>query len=297
MWKKLGEWILRNRLFLLIGLGILTVVMAYFASQVQQSYDFARAIPTDNPKYQEYLRFKEKFGEDGNLMTVGFIEKDLFQVEKFNKLLAFQQDLKNTEGVDDVISVASAINLVKNDSTEKLDAKQIFPSSISSQQELDSLANTFKSLPFYQGLMYNPESGAWLLGIRVNKNVLNSKQRDKIVPLLSEKVYAYGKANQIDVKLSGLPLVRSNLAIRLNKEMRFFLLGSILLSAVILLLFFRSISTTILSLLVVIIGVIFSLATMVFFGFKITILNALIPPLVVVIGVPNCIYFLNKYHT
>jgi predicted RND superfamily exporter protein len=281
----------------LIGLGILTVVMAYFASQVQQSYDFARAIPTDNPKYQEYLRFKEKFGEDGNLMTVGFIEKDLFQVEKFNKLLAFQQDLKNTEGVDDVISVASAINLVKNDSTEKLDAKQIFPSTISSQQELDSLANTFKSLPFYQGLMYNPESGAWLLGIRINKNVLNSKQRDKIVPLLSEKVYAYGKANQIDVKLSGLPLVRSNLAIRLNKEMRFFLLGSILLSAVILLLFFRSISTTILSLLVVIIGVIFSLATMVFFGFKITILNALIPPLVVVIGVPNCIYFLNKYHT
>jgi len=297
MWKKLGEWILRNRLFLLIGLGILTVVMAYFASQVQQSYDFARAIPTDNPKYQEYLRFKEKFGEDGNLMTVGFIDKDLFQVEKFNKLLDFQKELKNTEGVDEVISVASAINLVKNDSTEKLDAKQIFPSTISSQQELDSLANTFKSLPFYQGLMYNPESGAWLLGIRINKNVLNSKQRDKIVPLLSEKVYAYGKANQIDVKLSGLPLVRSNLAIRLNKEMRFFLLGSILLSAVILLLFFRSISTTILSLLVVIIGVIFSLATMVFFGFKITILNALIPPLVVVIGVPNCIYFLNKYHT
>jgi predicted RND superfamily exporter protein len=297
MWKKLGEWILRNRLFLLIGLGILTVVMAYFASQVQQSYDFARAIPTDNPKYQEYLRFKEKFGEDGNLMTVGFIDKDLFQVEKFNKLLDFQKELKNTEGVDEVISVASAINLVKNDSTEKLDAKQIFPSTISSQQELDSLANTFKSLPFYRGLMYNPESGAWLLGIRVNKNVLNSKQRDKIVPILSEKIYAFGKANQIDVKLSGLPLVRSNLSIRLNKEMRFFLLGSILLSAVILLLFFRSISTTILSLLVVIIGVIFSLATMVFFGFKITILNALIPPLVVVIGVPNCIYFLNKYHT
>lgn len=297
MWKKLGEWILRNRLFLLIGLAILTVVMGYFASQVQQSYDFARAIPTDNPKYQEYLRFKEKFGEDGNLMTVGFIDKDLFQLQKFNMLLAFQQELKNTEGVDDVISVVSAINLVKNDSTEKLDAKPIFPATISSQQELDSLANTFKSLPFYQGLMYNPESGAWLLGIRVNKNVLNSKQRDKIVPLLSDKVYAFGKANGIDVKVSGLPLIRSNLAIRLNKEMRFFLLGSILLSAVILLLFFRSISTTVLSLLVVIIGVIFSLATMVLFGFKITILNALIPPLVVVIGVPNCIYFLNKYHT
>lgn len=271
--------------------------MGYFASKVQQSYDFARAIPTDNPKYLEYLRFKEKFGEDGNLMTVGFSDKDLFRLDKFNNLIAFQQELKNTEGVDDVISVVSAINLVKNDSTEKLDAKPIFPARIGSQAELDSLANTFRSLPFYQGLMYNPTSGAWLLGIRVNKGILNSKQRDKIVPLLAEKAYAFGKANQMEIKLSGLPLIRSNLAIRLNNEMRFFLVGSILLSAVILLLFFRSISTTLLSLAVVIIGVIFSLATMVLFGFKITILNALIPPLVVVIGVPNCIYFLNKYHT
>ncbi len=297
MWKKLGEWILRNRLFLLISLAILTVVMGYFASKVQQSYDFARAIPTDNPKYLEYLRFKEKFGEDGNLMTVGFVDKDLFQLKKFNALVAFQQDLKNTEGVDDVISVISAINLVKNDSTEKLDARAIFNGKLDNQGTLDSLGNVFKSLPFYKGLMYNPESGAWLLGIRVNKNILNSKQRDKIVPMLTEKAYAFGKANNIDIKLSGLPLIRSNLAVRLNNEMRFFLLGSILLSAVILLLFFRSISTTLLSLAVVIIGVIFSLATMVFFGFKITILNALIPPLVVVIGIPNCIYFLNKYHT
>ena len=297
MWKKLGEWILRNRLFLLISLAILTVVMGYFASKVQQSYDFARAIPTDNPKYLEYLRFKEKFGEDGNLMTVGFVDKDLFQLKKFNALVAFQQDLKNTEGVDDVISVISAINLVKNDSTEKLDARAIFNGKLENQGTLDSLGNVFKSLPFYKGLMYNPESGAWLLGIRVNKNILNSKQRDKIVPMLTEKANAFGKANNIDIKLSGLPLIRSNLAVRLNNEMRFFLLGSILLSAVILLLFFRSISTTLLSLAVVIIGVIFSLATMVFFGFKITILNALIPPLVVVIGIPNCIYFLNKYHT
>ena len=33
------------------------------------------------------------------------------------------------------------------------------------------------------------------------------------------------------------------------------------------------------------------------FGYKISLLTALIPSLVVVIGVPNCIYFLNKYHT
>jgi predicted RND superfamily exporter protein len=97
--------------------------------------------------------------------------------------------------------------------------------------------------------------------------------------------------------VSGLPLIRTNVAMRIAKELNWFLLGSILLSALILFVFFRSLATTFLSLAVVLIGVIYSLATIYLFGFKITLLTALIPPLVVVIGIPNCIYFLNKFHT
>src|SRR4029077_5668835 len=95
----------------------------------------------------------------------------------------------------------------------------------------------------------------------------------------------------------GLPLIRTNMATKVATEMKWFLLGSVLLSALILLVFFRSLSNMVLSLGVVIIGVVFSLATMHLFGYKITLLNALIPPLIVVIGIPNCIYFLNKYHS
>jgi uncharacterized protein len=297
MWKNLGEWLLRNRLWLLLSLAIFTGVMGYYASKVQLSYDFAKAIPTDNPKYKDYLSFKEKFGEDGNLVTIGFINKDLFSQPFFSNLLEFHYGMKDIEGVEDVISVATAITLLKNDSTEKLIPTQIFPRKINSQQELDSLRSVFLNLPFYRGLMYNPETGAWIVGVRIEKEVLNSKQRDKIIPVITERAYAFAKANGIEVHISGLPMIRSNMAVRIANEMKFFLIGSLLLSTIILYLFFRSVRTTLLSLLVVIIGVIFSLALIVLFGYRITILNALIPPLIVVIGVPNCIYFLNKYHT
>jgi predicted RND superfamily exporter protein len=297
MWKNLGEWLLRNRLWLLLSLAIFTAVMGYYASKVQLSYDFAKAIPTDNPKYKDYLSFKEKFGEDGNLFTIGFIKKDVFTQPFFSNLLEFHYGLKEINGVEDVISVATAITLLKNDSTEKLVPTQIFPRKVSTEQELDSLRSVFMNLPFYRGLMYNPETGAWLVGVRIKKETLNSKDRDKMVPVIAEKAYAFAKANGLEVHLSGLPMIRSNLAVRIANEMKFFLLGSLLLSTIILYLFFRSIRTTLLSLAVVIIGVIFSLALMVLFGYRITILNALIPPLIVVIGVPNCIYFLNKYHT
>jgi len=36
---------------------------------------------------------------------------------------------------------------------------------------------------------------------------------------------------------------------------------------------------------------------LVLFGYKITILSGLIPPLIMVIGLPNCIFLINKYHS
>lgn len=271
--------------------------MGWYASKVQLSYDFARAIPSDNPKYQEYLSFKQTFGEDGNLMTLGFTKENIFQKDFFTSLQKLHSDVKQIEGVEDVLDVTTAITLVKNDSTQKLIPTPIFPSSISDQTQLDSLRAVFFNLPFYRGLMYNAQTHAWLVGIRIRKDILNSKQRDKIVPLINQTALDFGKANNIEIHISGLPAIRSTMAVRIANEMELFLLGSLILSTVILFLFFRSISSTILSLLVVVIGVIFSLAFIVLFGYKITLLNALIPPLVVVIGVPNCIYFLNKYHT
>lgn len=297
MWKKLGEWILRNRLTLLIILFLGTVTMGWFASKVQLSYEFAKAIPTDNPKYKDYLSFKEKFGEDGNLMVIGFVKDNIFTYPGFNDFIELQNQLKNTEGVIDVLSVVSSINLKKNIETEKLEAKPIFPGEIHSQQEIDSLKNEFLNLPFYRSLLYNPETNAWLFGVRIDKKVLNSKKRDQIVPKIVQVAKDFGNKTGLAIHMSGLPLIRSNMAVKINAEMRWFLLGSLLLSTIILFIFFRSISTTLLSLAVVVIGVIFSFGTMQLFGYKITLLNALIPPLIVVIGVPNCIYFLNKYHT
>lgn len=297
MWHWLGKSILKYRIQLILVTIAITAILGYQASKVQLSYDFSRAIPTDHPKYKAYLNFKKTFGEDGNLLTVGFITNNYFSPEKFNATSKFIEAVKQVDGVEDIISVNGAALLKKNDSTEKLDAIKIFPNLAESQLQLDTLKNVFFSLPFYRGLLYNPETKAYLVGLRINKEVLASKAREKTVGEIEEKAAAFAKETGFDVHLSGLPLIRTNVAMRIAKELNWFLLGSILLSALILFIFFRSLATTFLSLAVVMIGVVYSLATIYLFGFKITLLTALIPPLVVVIGIPNCIYFLNKFHT
>lgn len=297
MWRKLGQFILTYRWPLLLVLTATTALMAYYASKVQLSYDFTRAIPADHPANKTYQAFKEKYGQDGNLMVIGIQTDKLFEEKLFNDYAQLQRQLKKATGVTDVISVPSAINLVKDSATEKLNAVPIFPEKTFTQAELDSSAAIFLSLPFYQGLLYNPQTHAWMMGVSVDKTLINSPKRNIVVSGITQLVDSFSKKTGQQVYLSGLPLIRAEMSTRISSEMQLFLLASVILSALILLVFFRSVSSMLLSLAVVIIGVIWSVGTMHLCGYKITLLTALIPPLLVVIGIPNCIYFLNKYHT
>ncbi|HEY0434565.1 MAG TPA: MMPL family transporter, partial [Chitinophagaceae bacterium] len=208
-----------------------------------------------------------------------------------------ENQLRDVGGVEDIISVPAAVTLVRDSASEKLRATPIFPDGVLSQAAIDSGKQIFLTLPFYKTVLYNPDSSAWLMGVRINRNIMNSKKRVGVVQSLTAAVSAFGKHTGLDVHMSGLPLIRTEMATRIANEMRWFLLASVLLSALILLLFFRSVGAMLLSLSVVIIGVVWSLGTIHLLGYKITLLTALIPPLIVVIGIPNCIYFLNKYHT
>ena len=297
MWKNLGQFILKYRIPLLLIVLALTGFMGYHASKTELSYEFARAIPMDNPKYKDYQEFKKKFGEDGNLLVIGLQTKELFNAKVFNDYIGLLRGLKKTQYVEDIISIPTAVNLVKVPETEKLKAEPIFPDATLTQAEIDSCKNLFFTLPFYKGLLYNDQSDSWLMGIRINRDAMNSKKRIGVVENVVTLANDFGKKNNLEVYLSGLPLARTVMTTRIANEMRWFLLASVILSAIILFGFFRSFSSMLLSLGVVVIGVLWSLGTMHLFGYKITILAALIPPLVVVIGIPNCIYFLNKYHT
>lgn len=296
MWYRLGQFILKYKIILLLLLLASTAWMGFNASHVQIGYDFAKAIPVDNPKYKDFLAFKKKFGDDGNTMVVGIETDKLYTSSVFNALGALQKDLKTVAGVEDIMGIPEIGALVKEDST-KLAFKKIFHLPYDSQAALDSDKNVFLNYPFYNGKLYNTATDASLMAVRLNRDTANSKSRTRLVNDILNKVEIFQHNTNILVHLSGLPYIRTNVSDRIQKEMYWFLIGSLVLSAITLLIFFRSFSAMIMSLLVVLMGVVWSLGTMVLFDYKITLLTALIPPLIVVIGIPNCIYFLNKYHT
>ena len=296
-WLQLGKNIVKYKIAALSFLALSTLVMGYFAIQVKLSYEFTKAIPEDNPKFVIYKEFVKKFGVDGTTMVVGFQTDSFFTTTVFNQVADLQKEIKTIPGVTEVVSVPSAYTIIKDSASSKFIPHKIFNAPYISDSALVADKAILESLPFYKNLMYNPSSNAYIMAISFIPDSINSVARSGIIKNLQSKLDAFVSKSNLKVHISGLPYIRTILADRIKKEMQWFLIGSLLLSAITLFLFFRSISATLLSLSVVVMGVIWSFGTMVLLGQKITLLTALIPPLIVVIGIPNCIYFLNKYHT
>lgn len=294
MWHRIAAFIIKFRIALLLLLLGVTGVMAYFAARVELSYEFTNAIPTDNPKYVAYQQFRKQFGEDGNMMVIGVQTDRFFEQDFFAGYTQLVQKLEKVKAVENVLSIPGAINLVKDTLTDKLQVVKIVPDP--SAINVEEARATFTNLPFYKGFLYNPETRAYLMAIRIDKQVLNSKNRTGVVNEIIDASEKFAKQQQVQFHYSGLPLIRTIMATKVQSEMKLFLIMSFVLTALILALFFRSFMAVVASMLVVAAGVVWSLGTIHLLGYKITLLTALIPPLIVVIGIPNCVYLLNKYH-
>ncbi len=270
--------------------------MAYRAQDVELDYNYISLLPDDDPYYIEFKKFKEKFGEDAYLGIIGIQDPDFFKLEKFNDWRNLQDSIKKVNGVIKVLSVANAIDVVKNTTDKKFEAQNIFPKKIQSQLALDSQAIKFKARPFYDGLIYSDSSNVVLMVITMDKKVIDSKAREKTIDFIEKYAFEFGEKHNLQIHLSGLPYTRTKVARLIKSELFMFIFLAMFVTAVILYMFFRSFKVVLFSMLIVAIGVIWAVGSMDLFDYRITVLTGMIPPLIIVIGIPNSVYLLNKYH-
>lgn len=297
MWEKISKNLLQYRWVYFPLLLVATAFMAYQATKIELSYAFAKLIPQSDPVYQNNMKFKELFGEDGNVLMIGVKSEAVFQKDFFNDWYRMGNAIKETEGITDVISIAHIYNLKKNDSLQKLDFTPIMTKQATSQEEVDSLKKVILGLPFYDGLIFNADSNVSAMAVTFNPEMLNSKGRDAVVEKIKELTDAFSTAHNVTVHRSGLPFIRTVVSVKIKDELVFFVQLSMLITAILLFIMFRSIYMVIFPMIVVMFGVVWSLGLIGLFGYKITLLTGLIPPLIIVIGIPNCIYLLNRYHS
>ena len=297
MWTKIAGIILRNRIAFITGVLLGTVFMGFQARHIQMSYESADLLPKTDTAYLDYAKFRETFGQEGNIMVFAIQDSNFYDLAKINDGIAMGNNIKALKGVTALMSITHTFNLHKNTELKKFEIQPIFPHHISSKAELDSLSFIAENLPFYDGLLLNKQKHTYNMMITVSAEVMNSPARVKLVQDVLKITEQFTGKHHLKMHYSGMPYIRVINAENIKGEMYMFIALSLLITAIILYLFFRSFRIVGFCVGIIGLSVIWAIGFMAILGIKITLLTAMLPPLLIVIGIPNCVYMVNKYHT
>ena len=296
-WTRVSRIILKNRYLILILIAIATAFLVSQMKHMRFSYTEANLLPEDHEVNIQYNKFLDIFGEEGNLILLAIKDSTVFTPAKFNAWNSLAKSFDSLSEVEFTLSIADVKKLKKDTKNRKFVLESIYTEELTSQKTIDAVKKElFEKLPFYDNLLYNKKTGTIQTAIYINKEIVNTPVRKafvfkKLIPIID----AFEKETNLDVRVSGMPYIRTINAQNIIDEIQLFVLGALLITGIIFFFFFRSYRATFITLLVVTIGVTWAFGFIGLFGYEITVLTALIPPLIIVIGVPNAVFLINKY--
>jgi len=297
-WEFIAGIVLKNKITILLITLAITIFLGLQWKNIRFSFTEANLLPDNHIVNKEYNEFLKKFGEEGNLIVVGVQDKKFFTPKAFEAWNKLMSDFNNQKEIELVVSVSDLKKLQKNELKETFELVPfVDQTKINNSNYLTSVkTDLFKNMPFYEGLLFNKKSETIRSAIYLDKKIVNTAHRkDFILNYFIPKITAYEKETGIDLRVSGMPYIRTLNAKSITDEISLFIGASLLITSLIFFFFFRSFRATLISLVIVIIGVMWTFGFLGLFNYEITVLTAVVPSLVIVIGIPNCIFLTNKY--
>jgi predicted RND superfamily exporter protein len=297
MWELLARFILRQRFPILVVILLLTLYMGFMALNVRLQWDMPKLLPDKDSTLVDYENFRARYGQDVHAFLFAIDENPLEDLVLFNQWYDLAIRLNSIGGVDTVLSVNRLITIGKDTAEKKFFLTSVVDHRLSTEAELDSVRALVESLPFYRGRLYNPDNGVNLMATSLKKGLFTTPERDPVVDSILHEVQVFEEKSNLHVHLSGMPYIRSMTTRLVKEELSQFIALVVVVMIIILSLFFRSGPPVYVSVLIVAFAVVWSFGILAVFDFEITILTGIIPPLIIVIGIPNSVYLINRYHS
>ena len=296
MWIFISRLILKNRLIIILLISAITVFMVKNGRDVNLSYSMPKLLPSDHQISLDYQDFLEKYG-DQNVLVIAIEDSLLLTLDHLIKWDKVTKNIEIINGVSHVVSFTNLPILFKDTENKKLVLKKWFSQEVETQEQLDSAFSQYSNQPFYKGLINSNDNKVSTMLITLDDIVMKSASRKELIFAIKDLVDIYANEFQATPHYSGLPYIRTIDSIKVKEEISLFIIFTLLITSLILFLFFRSFKAVISSMIVVILGVVFSFGTISLLGYEVSVLMALIPPVLIVIGIPNCIFLINKFHS
>lgn len=296
MWNKIADYIMNHRVLNLVIASVLLLFLGLNAFTIKMGYSLANTLPETDSTMVVYRQFLDKYGPDGRAIFIGMVDVKLFDLPNFQDYYDLNENIRKIEGVTECLSVTRVYNLVKNDSIKKFQLSHVVGRRPQTQKEVDSIKNVIESLAMYDGLLFNTETHSTMMLVTLDDEHANTNLRKNVTDVLSTLLNDYSTRHGIEMHVSGMPYIREITTQKMVKEIVGFTFLSIVVAGLILYLFFRSWRPLVSVMTIVLLSVIYMFGIMALLDFDVTILTGVLPPLLIIIGVENSIFMLNKYH-
>ncbi|MGK0421881.1 MAG: putative RND superfamily exporter protein, partial [Polaribacter sp.] len=210
-WTKVAGIILRNRYFVLVSIALITAFLASQMKYMKFSYTEANLLPEDHIANLEYNKFLKIFGEEGNLVILGVKDSTVFTPKKFNAWNQLVAQFNERDEIDFTISIADVKKLKADRKKRKFVLEPLYDKDPTTKEEVNAIKKQlFEKLPFYDNLLYNKETGTLQTAIYIKKEIINTpKRRNFIYDVLIPEIDKFEKENNLDVRVSGMPYIRT----------------------------------------------------------------------------------------
>lgn len=274
----------------------MTVFFGYHAlTGLKLDNKYGILLPKNAKAKLDLDKFNEMFGQDGGTFVIAIKTDSLYTETNFLKWKELGDSILKFDGVLSVVSEATLFSISNNQEARKFEAHRVFSDTKFKEKSIDSIEREIKNNPLYNGLLYQADKHISLMMIKIDESFITDQKKANVVLDIEAVATSFSKYFG-KPRFAGMPHLRVVVGKQVMSEMYIFVGLLVLITSILIYLFFRSLRVVLICNLVVGIAVIWSMGSIAAFDFNITIIMALIPPLMVVIGIPNCIFLMTKFH-
>jgi uncharacterized protein len=285
------NWLLGvGRLPYLLLLLVLTLVLGYFAAQLQveQSND---SMSGRNPEaVRTYGEFRDLFGNDEDLL-LSLSHPRLLQGEGLALLAEVSRRLETIDGVRRVFSLVSAFELVSG--PDGAEPRPLFPADPADPAAGAQLQRALDANPQLTGLLISADRRTAGLSVELEDRRGDDRYRSELIAQVRALMAEFAQRGEFH--LTGIGVQKNDVARYIQRDQAVIVPLSVLLLSLLLLGSFRRLSGVALAMAVTGLSLVWTLGCYQLAGLTLNTITSLLAPVIMVLSVTTSIHLYNGW--
>lgn len=284
-WSRAALWILDHPNPIGIVIAVVTVVLALAMFQLETDHTAGSFVSDEEEFVREFQETSEVFGRSETILYVVFHETNPYDRSFLQRLDSLTSYISGLRGVQNVLSLSNMPHLIRRGSD--LVTSTVYDRGLTTEE----LRGRFEQLPFLEGLLLSDDGSATVMMVRIDPAFNATPERVDLV----DRIEAVAEEMPGAASLAGFPYLRTQYAKRVEREAPLFTVLALFISLFFLYITFRAWRAVVIPTLIVVLGIVWTFGLMAIFGQKMNIVTAVLPALIVIIGMANAIHLSTKF--